>query len=273
MPVSSIGVCSWSLRPATPRDLIAALERLQLRTCQLALMSLVDRPEVWGGAITDLRAAGIDVVSGMLGMKDEDYSTLETIRRTGGVALDARWEENLERCRLAALLASEHGIPLVTCHAGFLPHDRHDPRRAVLLDRLRRVSETFAGHGVDLAFETGQETAETLLDALDDLHQPNVGVNFDPANMILYGMGDPVAAFRQLLPRVKQVHIKDALPTRTPGEWGSEVPAGHGAVDWPAFFAVARSAERPFHFIIEREAGETREADIAAAVELLRTHR
>ena len=87
-----------------------------------------------------------------------------------------------------------------------------------------------------------------------DLDHPAAGVNFDPANMILYGMGDPVAALRALEPHVRQVHVKDALPSATPGEWGSEVRAGTGRVDWPAFFAIAR--ELGVAFLIEREAGE-----------------
>jgi sugar phosphate isomerase/epimerase len=97
-----------------------------------------------------------------------------------------------------------------------------------------------------------------------------VGVNFDPANMILYGMGDPVAAIRTLAPHVVQVHVKDAVPTAVPGTWGREVVSGTGAVDWTAFLAAVRALPRVVDLVIEREAGPTREADIQSAVALLR---
>ena len=92
--------------------------------------------------------------------------------------------------------------------------------------------------GVRLALETGQEDAETLLAVLEELGSDNIGVNFDPANMILYAMGDPVESFERLADHVMQVHIKDATKTETPGTWGAEVPVGTGEVDWEGFFGV-----------------------------------
>jgi sugar phosphate isomerase/epimerase len=107
------------------------------------------------------------------------------------------------------------------------------------------------------------------------LDRPNVGVNFDPANMILYGKGDPVAALKKLSTHVRQVHIKDALPSApdaAPGQWGKEVPAGTGAVDWPAFFEVAMAIVPRVNYVIEREAGGSRIEDVKAAGELVRRH-
>ena len=97
-----------------------------------------------------------------------------------------------------------------------------------------------------------------------------IGVNFDPANMILYAMGDPVAAVRVLAPRIAQVHIKDAIATKVAGTWGSEVRAGTGAVDWNAFLAALGAVAAPVRLVIEREAGEDRVGDIRAAVEMLK---
>ena len=92
-----------------------------------------------------------------------------------------------------------------------------------------------------------------------------MGVNFDPANMILYGKGDPVQAVTELLPYVKQVHVKDALPTKEPGTWGNEVAVGTGAVDWTAFLAVLERGGFRGDFCIEREAGDQRIEDIRTA--------
>ncbi|MGD0044716.1 MAG: TIM barrel protein, partial [Isosphaeraceae bacterium] len=116
-----------------------------------------------------------------------------------------------------------------------------------------------------LGLETGQETAAVLLGLLEKLDRPNVGVNFDPANMLLYDKGNPIEALRLLGPWVRQVHIKDALRTRVPGTWGQEVPAGTGEVDWRAFFATLEAIGFQGDCVIEREAGDQRVKDIRTA--------
>ena len=101
-------------------------------------------------------------------------------------------------------------------------------------------------------------------------------MNFDPANMILYGMGDPVAAVRALAPRIRQVHIKDALPAEVPGTWGREVRVGDGRVSWREFLQAVRDANaaagrdrEDIDLVIEREAGAARAGDVAHARDLL----
>ena len=177
-----------------------------------------------------LAARDIEVLSGMMSTRGEDYSTLESIRRTGGVRPDEHWTENLAIARDAARHAATLHCGLVTFHAGFLPHDRDDRERAKLVGRLRTLVDVFADQGVRVGFETGQETAETLLDVLDELDRPTAGVNFDPANMILYGMGDPVAALERLGRHVRQVHVKDARAATRPGPGtGGPAPRAPGA--------------------------------------------
>lgn len=213
----------------------------------------------------ELAARDIAVLSGMWSTRGEDYTTLATIRETGGVRPDAHWSENLASARASARAARELDCRLVTFHAGFLPHERTDPERAKLVRRLREVAAIFADQGVRVGFETGQETAETLLDVLAELDVPTAGVNFDPANMILYGMGDPVTALGRLGPRVAQVHVKDARRAAREGTWGTEVPVGTGDVDWNAFFALLERVAPGVDLVIEREAGESRVADVALA--------
>ncbi len=212
-----------------------------------------------------LDGARITAVSGMMSTVGEDYSSLDSIARTGGLRPDAHWTANLEIAKRDARTARELGLSLVTFHAGFLPHESADPERAKLLVRLRTVVDVFAEEGVRLGFETGQETAETLLEFLAALDRPSAGVNFDPANMILYGMGDPIAALRELRSHVVQVHIKDATPSVRRGEWGEEVPVGTGRVDWRAFFVALDEAQPTVDLLIEREAGEARVEDVRRA--------
>lgn len=256
-----IGVCSWSLGPSSPAELAQQVRACGLGAVQLALDPL--RSAGWDehATSTALASAGIQLLSGMMRTAEEDYTSLESIRRTGGIRPDGTWPANLASARENAHLAHRLGIRLVSLHAGFLPHDRRDPLRPTMLDRLRQIADIFANRGISVALETGQETAATLVEMLDDLAHPNVGVNFDPANMILYAMGDPVEALRLLASRVTQIHLKDARTSKTPGTWGEEVPVGDGAVDWPAFFRVVDHMLPDVDLVVEREAGTGPRAD------------
>lgn len=265
LPLSDrLAVCSWSLQPKDPGQLIQQLQSLNLPRVQLALDPVRTEPAVWGAVSDQFAKAGLQIVSGMFGTVGEDYTTLDSIRRTGGLVPDIHWEENWRNIQEIVRIAKAMNIRLVGFHAGFLPHDPADPDFEKLLKRVRQVAELFAAHQIDLAFETGQETAEVLKSFLQLLHMPNVGVNFDPANMILYDKGDPIAALRELGPFLKQCHIKDANRTLQPGTWGEEVVVGTGQVDWKAFFLTLKQLGFDGNCALEREAGSQRLADLAA---------
>jgi len=261
-------VCSWSLQARDPRDLAAKLRLTGITRVQLALDPLRETPSIWRDAGEVLRQHGVEMVSGMFGCVGEDYATLESIRRTGGIAPDATWEKNLENIRATARLAARMELGLVTFHAGFLPHDEADPDFAKMLGRLAVVASVFAEKNIALGLETGQETAPSLAVLLQKLGRTDVGVNFDPANMILYGRGDPVEAVGTLGPWIRQVHLKDATRAASPGAWGEEVRVGTGQVDWPGFFRALQEVHFSGNFVIEREAGTRRIADICAAREV-----
>jgi sugar phosphate isomerase/epimerase len=264
-----LAVCSWSLQPANPQDLVKKLQATGIRRVQLALDPLRESPKVWGKTAALFQENDITIVSGMFGCVGEDYSTLDAIRRTGGIAPDKTWEQNWQNIRATAALAQEMKLKLVTFHAGFLPHEEKDPSFAKMLRRLAETADAFQAAKIELGLETGQETAPVLVKLLSKLNRPNVGVNFDPANMILYDKGDPIAALRVLGPWIRQVHIKDALRTKVPGTWGQEVTVGTGEVDWPAFFATLKDLKFTGDFVIEREAGDQRVDDIRTAKEVV----
>jgi len=264
-----IAVCSWSLIPTSPQDLVEKLLATGVSRVQLALDPLREEPAVWGGTAETLRQAGFDIVSAMFGCVGEDYTTLDTIRVTGGIAPDSTWEQNLENIRASIALAAGMEMELVTFHAGFVPHDPADPGFAVMIDRLAVVADLFAAANMTVALETGQETAAELAGLLRVLDRPNVAVNFDPANMLLYGKGDPIEALRLLGPWLRQVHIKDANPSPVAGAWGEEVAVGTGKVDWPTFFETLKEVGFNGDFVIEREAGDQRVADIRLAKEVI----
>lgn len=269
-PQRVVGVCSWSLQPGSVAELIRDVQALGLSAVQLALDPLRDGSWPADHTAEQLRAAGIAIRSGMLTTVGEDYSALASIRQTGGLRPDVHWATNLERAQKSAGLARRLGLPLVTLHAGFLPPDSNDPLHRTMIERLGTLAAVFDAQGIWLGLETGQESAETLLATIGALGAPNVGVNFDPANMVLYGMGDPIAAFRRLAPHVVQIHIKDARPATESGNWGEEVVVGAGAVDWPRFFAALAESGLPCDLMIEREAGTQRCADIGVARDIVR---
>jgi len=260
-----IGVCSWSLEPRDVDGLAARASATGVTSVQLALDPI--RLGVMGIEETQrrLREAGLSLASGMMAMEGEDYSTLESIRETGGVAPDGTWPANRKAATELAKIARELGIGLVTFHAGFTPDNPRHPRWEVMVGRLRELAGLFGERGAQVALETGQESAVALSRVLDALVRERVGVNFDPGNLILYGSGDPVRALHALAPRVSQIHIKDALPALDEGSWGTEVPVGRGAVDWAALLGALRQCPEVTTLVIEREAGTDRVDDIAAA--------
>jgi sugar phosphate isomerase/epimerase len=264
-----LAVCSWSLQATTPQELAEKLHATGISRVQLALDPLREEPAVWGDTEAVLKNAGITIVSGMFGCVGEDYSTLDTIRVTGGIAPDETWEQNLENIHATVEIAKKLGLKLVTFHAGFVPHDTAAPGFSKMVGRLKSVAEIFAAADMLLGLETGQETADGLVTLLEALDQPNVIVNFDPANMLLYGKGDPIEALGVLAPWIRQVHVKDANQTGVPGTWGEEVAVGTGQVDWSAFFATLASIGFTGDIVIEREAGAQRVADIRTAREVV----
>ncbi len=260
-----IGMCSWSLHNN--------VDEIRFLLEQLGLSHLHLHVAVLEGAAGDrlrglIESEGWTVTSTMVGFPQEDYSTLERIRVTGGVAPDAEWPANRDRVLRAIAATAGLGVPYLSFHAGFLDHA--DAGYASKFEaRIRDVADAAGEQGVMLLMETGQESAAELRDFMEALSHPALGINFDPANMILYDKDDPIDAVRILGPWIRHVHIKDATRTATPGTWGVEVPWGDGEVQGDAFLDAL--AEQGFHgaLAIEREAGDNRIGDIGATVERL----
>ena len=197
----------------------------------------------------------------------DDYSTLESIRKTGGLVPDEHWEENRRIIADVVKLSAEWKSPYMMLHAGYInPADKVG--HAKLTDRLKYVRDLCADAGIGLTLETGQETADDLAEMLANL--PGVYVNFDPANMVLYGKGDPVKAVKTLAPWIRHIHVKDANYTKVPGTWGEEVEWTKGQVDAEAFVATLKDVGFDGCLAVEREAGNDRAGDIARAVADLR---
>jgi L-ribulose-5-phosphate 3-epimerase len=252
----AVGVCSWSLQVRSVPELRGFLKRLGINLVQIACGDPHHAAWDEGASMPAAAlAAGFTMGGAMLGFPGEDYTTPQTIERTGGFGDPALRPERLERLQWALERTRALGLTDLTLHAGFIP-DAGKPARRPFLDTLAKVSQLAADKGVTIGFETGQETAALLRRTLDDLKCPNLKVNFDPANIILYDNDDPIKAVELLAPDIRTVHVKDGIRTKVPGTWGEEVPLGKGQVNIKLFLQTLKKAGYRGPLFIEREVGD-----------------
>ncbi|MCA9098603.1 MAG: sugar phosphate isomerase/epimerase, partial [Planctomycetaceae bacterium] len=166
------------------------------------------------------------------------------------------------------------GCGVVGMHIGFVPDKNSDSYKS-LLAITRDVLDHVAANGQRMHLETGQESADHLLEFIADVDRPNLRINFDPANMILYGTGNPIEALKKVGHLVRSVHCKDAkwaAADQRGKSWGSEVPLGEGDVGMETYLRTLLDLGYTGPLTIEREIPHDRErqkADIGQAVTLL----
>ncbi|MCL6504512.1 MAG: sugar phosphate isomerase/epimerase [Pirellulales bacterium] len=220
-----------------------------------------------------LKEYGMTLTAVFGGFEGESYADIPTVARTVGLVppatRDARAREMKEIADFAKLL----GCSVVALHVGFVPHDKHDPLYLQVVTVTQQICDHCQRNGQSLHLETGQEPADTLLGFIHDVGRPNLFINFDPANMILYGSGEPIAALRKVGRFVRSVHCKDAKWAARPGEeWGVEVPLGEGDVGMENYLRTLHEIGYVGPLTIEREIPqepERQKAEIAHAVRLL----
>ncbi|MBN1441483.1 MAG: sugar phosphate isomerase/epimerase [Planctomycetes bacterium] len=267
-----LGVCSWSLQATSVPELMRLAEEVGAGVVQIGLGDPTHG--TWKEGADLIRAlldSPLELTAAMIGFPGEDYTSPLTIRKTGGFGDPAVRQARQKIFEQAARQTAELGLEILCSHAGFIP-EPESPERESFLECIRDVARSAARHGVIFAMETGQETAALLKRTLQDLSEPNLKVNFDPANMILYDMGHPIDAVRVLGPDIVHVHVKDAHPPKSPGEWGEEVPLGEGDVNIEAFVRVLEDVGYRGPLVVEREVGDQRQrvADIRGGIDLLR---
>lgn len=216
---------------------------------------------------------GITPTTLFVGFPGESYANMAAVKETVGFLLADRAEERKAIFTRAAEFAAKLGATRVAAHIGFVPPDNTDPAYIKLVDDMRELADHCAGLNMGLSLETGQETAEELLHFIGAIDRPNLGINFDPANMILYGKDKPIEALETLRDHVVSVHCKDGVWPEQEGELGSETPLGEGQVDIPAFVAKLKEIGYAGPLTIEREAGDDRIGDIMRGRELLERSR
>ena len=204
--------------------------------------------------LAQLNEMGVKISVVFGGFEGESYADIPTTAKTVGLVPPetraARTAEMKEIADFAKLL----GVDAVGLHIGFVPHDKDDPLYQGAVAVTQDVCDHCAANGQRLHLETGQETPEGLLQFLGDVARDNLFVNFDPANMILYGSGEPIDALKKVGQYVRSVHCKDARWADNPGqEWGSEVPLGDGDVGMERFLRTLKELGYDGPLTIERE--------------------
>jgi sugar phosphate isomerase/epimerase len=221
------------------------------------------------------RAAGITVTCVFSGFDGESYADIATTARTVGLVPEETRAGRAQEFKQIADFAKLLGVDALGMHVGFVPADRAGASYRGLLDTTRDLLDYVAANGQRLHLETGQETAEHLLHFIEDVQRDNLFINFDPANMILYGTGDPIAALKQVGHLVRSVHCKDAkwAAAADRGQaWGQEVALGEGDVGMETYLRTLKKLGYTGPLTIEREIAHDRErqkADIGHAVRLL----
>ena len=173
--------------------------------------------------------------------------------------------------KLAGDFAEKIGVKLIATHAGFIPEQPHEAGYRPMIEALREIAAYFGQRGQTLLFETGQETPVTLLRAFEDIGLANLGVNLDPANLLMYGKANPVDALDLIGRYVRDVHAKDGEYPVDGKHLGKEKKLGDGRVNFPALVAKLRSVGYDGTLTIEREiTGSKQTRDIESAIALLR---
>lgn len=269
----------WSLGVFTSIDAglgvhLEVARDLQIPSIQLHTPHGAGRtPEAAEQFLKKLDSYGIELTCVFGGFEGESYADIPTVEKTIGLVpvstRSARLQEMKEISDFTRLL----GCNTIGLHLGVVPHDTQSREYSEIIEVTRQLCDHALYNEQNVHLETGQESAEALVQFIGDMKRLNLFINFDPANMILYGMGEPIPALKQVGAFVRSVHCKDATWSDQPGvTWGAEVPLGKGQVDMRAFLMTLKEIGYYGPLTIEREIPQDRErqkSEIQYATELL----
>jgi len=214
--------------------------------------------------------SGIEVTTVFCGFDGESYADIPTVQKTVGFVPRNTRAERVAKSKQISDFANFLGVDRVAAHIGFIPEERSEPLYDEVVEVVREVADYCKANGQNFALETGQETPETLLQFIKDVGRDNLTVNFDPANMILYGTAEPIPALKFLADYVDGVHCKDGKWPTEEDQLGKEYPLGEGDVGIEDFINTLKEISYQGPLTIEREiTGEQQKKDIIEAIKLL----
>jgi L-ribulose-5-phosphate 3-epimerase len=248
-----------------PEPVLARVKGLGMSNCFLQLDAYVGRftPELarqFNDLLTkyELTATSAEVVGPgrLIWDFEEGPSTIGLVPKASRAA-------RLDALKQTSDFAKLLGIKHLQTHCGFIPENPKDPSYEETVSAIRDIAQHCAANGQEFLMETGQETPTTMLRALKDVNQPNLGVGLDTANLILYGKANPSDALDVIGPWVKSIHAKDGKWPTDPKKLGEEVLIGTGIVDFFAVFSKLHKLGYTGAVTIEREtSGPQQIADV-----------
>lgn len=218
-------------------------------------------------AVADLSRTGVRQVRKMLEDLNLRVSAL-SFRTRRGYADASELDRRVDATKRALQLAYELGTNVVVNHIGRIPPDDDVSGLSTLRTALADLGREGQRVGALLAAETGTESGADLLKLIDSLPPGSIGVDFNPANLIMHGF-DPREAAQKLGAHVLHVHATDGTRDVAAGR-GIEVPLGRGSAEFPELLGALEEHQYRGYLTIRRMEARNPVEEIAAAVKYLR---
>jgi len=219
-----------------------------------------------------VRKHGIDITAFWCGWEGPKTWDFYDGQLTLGLVPAAFRFQRLQMLMQGSDFARKINVKDLVTHVGYLPENPYDSIYREIVVVLKALADKCRGNGQNFLFETGQETPVVLRRIIQDIGCDNVGINLDPANLIMYGKGNPVDALEVFGEYVLGVHGKDGCYPTDGKQLGSEMPLGQGKVNFPVFIEKLKEVGYQGDITIEREiSGEEQKKDILAAKAVLET--
>ncbi|MHC5109237.1 MAG: sugar phosphate isomerase/epimerase family protein [Planctomycetota bacterium] len=268
-----MGICTWSLDREDIANAVSIAAEIGITDVQIGFFTPDSLRAADGAVLSDLnRQHGIKVHGVFIAFEGEDYATDESLARTGGLLPDERFAERMELIRSGVKLAGEIASPNVLIHAGTVPADHADERFHKLVARLQETVTLLADGGINLLLETGREPADALRALVERVGSRRLAVNYDPANFLVFGTGEPIDCLRALKAHIAGVHLKDAhRRDDAAGGRGSSALLGSGDAAIPRLVNKLRAWGYAHPLFVECSRGQGGRDVVASAVEYVKT--
>jgi sugar phosphate isomerase/epimerase len=250
-----------------PENELKKVRDLGFTTCQIVCW----HAEWFTEEVADrLRAAaetyGVEITTIWTGMPGRYVWDFIDGPTTIGLVPEQARATRLPVLKQGSAFARSVGVDSITTHVGFIPEAPSNPLYPGLIEALKEIAVYCGENGQSFWFETGQETPVTLLRTIEDIGTGNLGLNLDPANLLMYGKANPVDALDVVGSFVRGVHAKDGEYPTNGRKLGVEKPLGQGRVDFPALVPKLHALGFDGALTIEREiSGPQQIEDIKAA--------
>ncbi len=261
------------LDPANLENKFIQMKELGMESFQLSSWNAKVRTEETAELVVNLcKKYNVEISCLWCGWTPTCFWNFYEGQETLGLVPVAYRQHRLEELMQGVQWAEKIGTKDLTTHVGYMPENPYDPNYAGVITALKILCSSLKARGLYFNFETGQETPVTLLRAIEDIGTGNVGLNLDPANLILYGKANPCDAMDVVGDFVRGIHVKDGLYPTNGRQLGAETRVGDGKVNFPRLIELLNQHKYKGHFTIEREiSGDQQIADIKHAMNLITT--